>query len=327
MDPKATKMIMMGYASNGYRLFDPEKKKIVIGRNVTFDEDVLVNQEQLVEILDESEITDTVADVDADEQLNETEANDTQNEMQEEPESEISSSLRRGTRNRRPPERYRDNYGKSAFELCAEKYVQNDPSTLEKAKQGNDWKLWKIAIESEYNSLLKNNTWTLCDLPTNRKEIQCKWVFKVKRNFDGTVDKYKARLCAKGFSQKKGFDYNETYAPVAKITTFRVLMAVACHENLFVHQIYVNCAFLNGFLDEEIYMAQPEGYEIGSKVCKLNKSLYGLKQSPRMWNQRFDNYVLKLKFNRCESDSCLYVKFEGKMKIYLLLFVDDLIDQ
>lgn len=121
---------------------------------------------------------------------------------------------------------------------------------------------------------MKNGTWTLCDLPPGRKPISCKWTFKLKHKANGEVDKHKARLVARGFTQKKGFDYEETYSPTAKLTTFRTLMAIANHFGYHVEQMDVNSAFLNGNLSEEIYMTQPEGFvKDKTKVCKLIKSL------------------------------------------------------
>lgn len=148
--------------------------------------------------------------------------------------------------------------------------------------------------------------------------IKCKWTFKLKKDHEGNIVRHKARLVAKGFSQVKGFDYNETFAPVAKITTFRVLMAVVNHENMHAHQMDVKTAFLNGKLNQDIYMEQPG-------VCKLNKALYGLKQSPRLWNERFNSFILSLGLKRSESDSCLYIHITKDGKLFLLIFVDDMI--
>jgi len=131
--------------------------------------------------------------------------------------------------------------------------VENDPLTIAEAKQRDDWSKWKEAIDNEYRSLMKNKTWTLCELPKGRETISCKWVFKLKRKVNGEVDKYKARLVARGFSQKFGFDYSETYAPVAKLVTLRVLLAVANEMNMYIHQMDVKSVFLNGELTDEIY--------------------------------------------------------------------------
>lgn len=184
----------------------------------------------------------------------------------------------------------------------------------------------KNAIEEEYASLIKNGTWTLCNLPNGRKPISNKWIFKLKLKANDEIDKYKARLVARGFTQEKGFDFNETYSPTAKLVTFRVLMAISVHFGLHIHQMDVKCAFLNGKLNEEVYMLQPKGFEDGtSKVCKLEKSLYGLKQDSRMWNERFHQFMVRIGFKRCLGDQCLYVKTTNGIPCYVLLFVDDLL--
>lgn len=240
--------------------------------------------------------------------------------------------LRRSSRVRKPVQRYGDfeyenfEFGNMAHALSANEYVQNDPISMKEAKQRSDWPQWKGAINEEYSSLMKNGTWTLCKLPGNRRAISCKWVFKLKQKANGEVDKYKARLVARGFTQSKGFDYNETYSPTAKLTTFRVILAIAVHHDYHIHQMDVKCAFLNGHLNEEIYMTQPEGFENGTNmVCKLNKSLYGLKQASRMWNERFNEFMLKIGFARCLNDHCLYIKKSNDIICYILLYVDDLL--
>jgi hypothetical protein len=158
--------------------------------------------------------------------------------------------------------------------------MDDDPKTYEEAIKSHDSAFWKEAINDEMDSIVGNNTWKLVDLPPGSKPIGCKWVFRKKIKTDGTVDKFKARLVAKGFTQKQGLDYFDTYAPVARIATIRVLIALASVHNLVIHQMDVKTAFLNGELEEEVYMEQPEGFVVPGqehKVCKLVKSLYGLK--------------------------------------------------
>ena len=149
---------------------------------------------------------------------------------------------------------------------------------------------WKLAVKEEMDALRKNNTWSITVLPHNKRAIGCKWVFTVKCKADGNVERYKARLVAKGFTQTHGIDYQETFAPVAKINSIRILLSLAVNFNWPLHQFDVKNAFLNGELHEEVYMSLPPGFEenLGrDKVCKLKKSLYGLKQSPRAWFERF----------------------------------------
>jgi len=144
---------------------------------------------------------------------------------------------------------------------------------VEKALNGEDAKKWEITMQEEYDSLIVNNTWSLVPLLKGKKPISCKWVFKIKHGVDG----YKARLVARGFTQTFGIDYNETFAPVAKFVSIRCILALVAIENMGIHQMDVKTTFLNGDLEEEIYMEQPEGFtqEGEHLVCKLHKSLYG----------------------------------------------------
>ena len=140
---------------------------------------------------------------------------------------------------------------------------------------------WKEAINDEVESILQNHTWELVDLPLGSKPLGYKWIFKKKMKADGSIDKYKARLVIKGCKKKEGLDYFDTYSPVTRISSVRMLIAIVAIHNLEIHQMDVKTAFLNGDLDEEIYMEQPEGFIVPGqekKVCQLVKSLYGLKQ-------------------------------------------------
>ncbi|GJR43063.1 zinc finger, CCHC-type containing protein, partial [Tanacetum coccineum] len=175
----------------------------------------------------------------------------------------------------------RDQVG-SQYSYCYS--IEEDPRTYNEAMQSRDSAFWKEAIDDEIGSIMENNTWVLSDLPPGCKPLGCKWIFKRKMKVDGTIDKFKARLVIQGFRQKEGIDYFDTYAPVARITTIRLLLALAAIHNLVIHQMDVKTAFLNGDLDEEVYMKQPEGFVMPGnehKVCKLVKSLYGLKQAPK----------------------------------------------
>ena len=144
------------------------------------------------------------------------------------------------------------------------------------------------------NALRKNGMWELVDLPRDKKTIGCKSVFSVKYKADGSIERYKARLVAKGFTQTYGIDYQETFAPVAKINSIQVLLSLAVNSNWPLHQLDVKNAFLNGDLEEEVFMSLPLGFEerLGvDKVCRLRKSLYGLKQSSRAWFECFDRAI------------------------------------
>ena len=159
--------------------------------------------------------------------------------------------------------------------------------------------------------------------------IGVKWVYKTKYNADGKVEKHKARLVAKGFSQQLGIDYNETFAPVARLDTVRMILSIAAQKNWKVYQMDVKSAFLNGILEEEVYIKQPLGYEIlgeEHKVYKLKKALYGLKQAPRAWYKRIDSYFVNNGFSKCVYEPTLYIKVSNEGEILIVcLFVDGLI--
>ncbi|GJW85150.1 zinc finger, CCHC-type containing protein [Tanacetum coccineum] len=220
----------------------------------------------------------------------------------------------------------RDQVG-SQYSYCYS--IEEDPRTYNEAVQSRDAAFWKEAIDDEIGSIMENNTWVLSDLPPGCKPLGCKWIFKRKMKVDGTIDKFKARLVIQGFRQKEGIDYFDTYAPVARITTIRLLLALAAIHNLVIHQMDVKTAFLNGDLDEEVYMKQPEGFVMPGnehKVCKLVKSLYGLKQAPKQWHQKFDEVVLSSGFHLNQSDKCVYSKFDNSGKgVIICLYVDDML--
>lgn len=207
--------------------------------------------------------------------------------------------------------------------------TEADPQTLEEAMKDRDAAFWKEALNDEMDSIMEKNTWELVDLPPGCKPIKCKLLFRRKRRVDGSIEKHKVRLVAKGFTQKHGIDYFDTYSPVARIATIRLLIAIAATNKLVIHQMDVKTTFLNGELDEKIYMEQPEGFVMPgqeNKVCRLRKSLYGLKQAPKQWHQKFDQVILADGFKINESDKCVYTKFDGKGNgVIICLYVDDML--
>lgn len=338
LDDKSIKNIMVGYATNGYRLWDSSKKNIIIARNVVFDESVCLSNHKAVVDISETEFEATDDEEGANSNNPEEVTLKEDEFVEEKPVGEnfqnkiiADDSIPlcktwQSKRERRQPERFgKCSSSDMAYALNAELFVDDSPVNLSEAKQRDDWEQWKLAIDDEMDALARNKTWTLTSLPAGRKTVKCRWVFKIKKDERGDVQKYKARLVAKGFTQKHGFDYSETYSPVAKLTTFRVLLAIANHQNLFVHQMDVKSAFLQGILTEEIYMEMPEGFRDGEQVCKLNKSLYGLKQSSRLWNNRFHAFMIKIGFHRSEADYCLYIRIQKSTTFFLLLYVDDVL--
>ena len=205
-----------------------------------------------------------------------------------------------------------------------------EPGSYRKAMMSPDKHEWKAAIDKEYNSQIKNNTWTLVPLPAGRRAIGCLWRFKVKRDQDGQIVKYKARLCARGDHQEAGIDYTESFSPTVRYQTLRTLLALACHYDLEIQQFDVVCAFLNADVPESIYMDQPEGFEQaapggGRLVCKLNRALYGLVQAPRCWNKKVTDWLEDYGFKQSQVDPGIYIMYVND-KIYILaLYVDDAI--
>ena len=182
-------------------------------------------------------------------------------------------------------------------------------------------------MKEEYDALMKNETWELVKKPENAPIVDCKWVYRVKQDKDGNVTKLKSRLVARGFSQQYGVNYWESYSPVIKNSTLRLLLAIAVEEDYFIEQIDIKNAYVNSDLEELIYMRQPDGFVIGENmVCRLKKSLYGLKQSGYQWNKLLNEKLIKvLGFKRLKSDPCVYVKVRENEKIIIAVYVDDLL--
>jgi hypothetical protein len=223
---------------------------------------------------------------------------------------------------RKPGEWYRANLASSKDGAYAP-----DPMTYEEALAGADADLWRKAMDEEMTSLLENGTWELGKLPEGAKALPMKWVYKIKRDAQENVERYKARLVAKGYLQREGIDFEEVYAPMSKHTTLRALLAVVAERDLVLHQLNVKTAFLNGELEEEIYMQQAQGYEEGGPecVCHLKKTLYGLRQAPRAWHTHLKEELEGLEFRASETDPALFVKGMGCDATYILIWVDDIL--
>ena len=202
--------------------------------------------------------------------------------------------------------------------------VPFEPKTYKQAISCDESSQWKIAMEQELEAIRQHETWTLVDLPKDRTAIGSKWIYKIKTDSSDNFV-YKARLVAQGFTQKYGEDYDEVFAPVARPTSFRILLTIAGKENMSVMQFDVKTAFLNGNLDQEIYMNIPKGFQQTNKVLKLRKSLYGLKQAARIWNQAISECLLLLKFKQSKHDNCLFINQAYHETCYLIIHVDDIL--
>jgi hypothetical protein len=199
-----------------------------------------------------------------------------------------------------------------------------DPQSIEQARSEL---CWRQAMQTEMQSIEANKTWDVNDLPKNQKAIGLKWVFKVKKDPNGNVVKHKARLVAKGYAQRQGVDFDEVFAPVARIETVRVLLALAVQNGWEVHHMDVKSTFLNGDLSETVNVQQPPGFIVGKgdKVLKLRKALYGLRQAPRAWNAKLDKELMALGFVRSKLEHAVYRRSSKGSFLIVGVYVDDLI--
>ena len=323
LDDRSRILVHLGTepGSKAYRLLEPKSKRIVVSRDVYFEEEKqwswsnevgseegsfeveilpLRSNERYLETQDISEDDESI-----DEVVDDADNEDEEESMEPEP--------RRSSRVSAKPSYLND------YVLMAEveseillMLVNNEPWDFNEAREH---KVWVRACEEELTSIEKNNTWILVDLPKSFKPIGLKWVFKIKRNADGSVSKYKARLVAKGYVQRHGIDYDEVFAPVARVETIRMVIAFAASKDWEIHHLDVKTAFLHGELKEEVYVNQPEGFVIEGKedkVYKLHKALYGLRQAPRAWNVKLNGILKSLGFTRCSKEPSLYRKTEKK---------------
>lgn len=354
--PKSTPCIFVGYSSTtkGYTLYNTATGKISVSRDVKFFEDLQGADESKNDLTDinhffscqiRNEVeelpvnqlhggdggagdnggdgrddTQTVAEAAEDE--DDDEETEDFRDADYVPPADLSAVEMRhpSQRIRRPVERY------CAQAVEASSGGNHDPQTPIEALSGQDATNWKKAMEDEYKSLIENETWTLVNLPEGRKAISNKWVFKTKLGADGTIDRYKARLVVKGCSQRRGIDYTETFSPVVRYASIRFLVAMAARLDLDIDQMDVVTAFLQGDLKEEVYMKQPDSLEDGTeRVCRLRKSLYGLKQASRCWNEKLGAVLKKAGLTCSSVDTCIYFRINASDILIVAVYVDDLL--
>lgn len=347
-DKKAEKGMMVGYEENvkGYRIYFPERNEVEIKRDVVFlnreireeklqvkdgkekEPTTSINLKEVLENnntetdmnkptanLDETlEMTHTSVEEDGSECYGDSEYFPCSDEDDEESLLE-ESSLPKEERSKRV--RKQTSFFKCNNVLLNES--ECEPLTYTEAMKRSDASRWSEAIAKELQTLKYNNTWINCNVPLNVKPVSSKWVFRIK-NVNNSLQ-YKARLVARGFEQQELFDLNDIYAPVAKLSTFRLFVAVATKLNMPIYQMDVTSAFLYGEIKGEVYLSLPEGAYSGTdNVVKLKKSLYGLKSSPKCWNLKFNTFITREGFVRSKCDSCFYKKYNGSDKIFLLIF-------
>nr|DAD41107.1 TPA_asm: hypothetical protein HUJ06_015430 [Nelumbo nucifera] len=339
LEDKSFTCVLLGVSeeSKAYRLYDPIAKKIVISRDVVFEEEKSWDwdksyEEQVVVVLEWGDNEENAATNNEDEaeiedgSSAEEVAADSPNLVEE----ESSPSSIEG-RVRRPPVWMRDyemgeGLSEEEDETNLALFASADPLYFEEAVKSAKW---RAAMDSEIKSIENNDTWVLTDSPAGAKKIGVKWIYKTKLNEHGNVDKYKARLVAKGYTQQHGVDYIEVFAPVARMDTIRIIIALVAQKSWTIYQLDVKSTFLHGELSEEVFVEQPRGYEQKDnphKIYKLKKALYGLKQAPRAWFNRIEAHLVNEGFERCHSENTLFVKTSKGGKILIVsLYVDDLI--
>ena len=321
LDARSEKGRFIGYPKDslGYYFYFPSDQRISISRNAHFLEKEFLEEGGMgrnVELKEES------------------------NEQRTEP-AEIGPSsqqttvpdtvvpVRKSIRTIKPPQRYGflNEQDFESFLVGAHDYG-DDPRTYQEAILDRDSGRWLEAMKSEMDSMYANQVWTLVDPPEGIVPIGCKWVFKRKIGKDGKVETYKARLVAKGYTQKQGLDYEETFSPVAMVKSIRIMLAIAAYYDYEIWQMDVKTAFLNGFIEENIYMEQPQGFVSANdshKVCKLHRSIYGLKQASRSWNIRFDDTIKSFGFVKNPDEPCVYKLVKDHAITFLILYVDDIL--
>lgn len=347
---KGREYIFVGYstATKGYRLYDIDQHKVVIKRDVKFQEWMFMENKNRADFSDMIYKNNCQADkesqnVSADKTINTNcsaspqidyeDAEAEPNHMENIPESSNDEEqlpkygpgrpriVRTGAPGRPAKQKNRLNVIQTTEEVKV-------PENVTAAINDTHSSKWKEAMQLEFNSLVANNTWSLVDLPANKKTIGNKWVFSLKRDAEGNIERYKARLVAKGCSQQYGVNYEETYSPVVRYATIRMVFALAAELQLYMHQMDICTAYLNGELSDEIYMVQPEMFinkRHPNKVAKLNKAIYGLKQSGREWNVKLDNALKKFGFISCSSEPCLYTKLMDNNINIIAVYVDDIL--
>jgi transposase InsO family protein len=355
MDKKAKKGYLIGYdGEERYRVYLREQNKVITSRDVQFHERLTecrvsvklplkdLDTEDRESIPDSSvkrNLTKSGKDFnEAGEKDNATENESfeetTQQDSKEDSRFDPSLNSKEGSSTEesrwksflRNPLQLKKPAHLQDYATCIEVFsVFETPQTYKEAIESDQSAEWRKAMESEIASLKANDTWEIVDLPKGAKAIPCRWVYRVKETQTGEIERYKARLVIKGFNQRYGIDYKETFSPVAKLATIRSILSVAANEGLHLGQFDVTTAFLYGELEECIFMQQPPGYETGNagKVCKLKRSLYGLKQAPRCWNKRFITYIRRLGMKISEADPCLFIRESNREKLLLAVYVDD----
>ncbi|CAK9800955.1 Retrovirus-related Pol polyprotein from transposon TNT 1-94 [Anthophora plagiata] len=331
-EPRSEKCIFLGYSddSKTYRMWSVKTEKVRKSRDVKFvvDNQLPESREKKKEFFDfnlqrSQDKAESIAS-EEEEDILETEENE-EREILPRRGRGRPRIIRSGQRGRPKRAYIPAQQVTHDAQLCIQ---ENSTPTVEEALTGPYASAWQKAMEAEYNALNENKAWKLVERPANQNVIGCRWVLRTKYNADGTVERRKARLVAKGYAQQPGVDFEETFAPVVRLSSIRAIVATAAQLNLKLYQLDIVMAYINGDLNEDVFMEQPEGFtKPGEKdlVCKLQRSLYGLKQSGRQWYEKLDAQLRKLKLKPCNADKCVYFRREKEDIVLVAIYVDDLI--
>lgn len=334
LDERAERRIFLGYdrSSPSYIVYNPDDRSVKCSRNVKF------NLSESVPPCDSVGIPHIAKPIDQDDKLNDEDikhkvVDKVEDKVEANPTVEETINVRPKRVNKLPSylqdyvldDKYNEDECKITIDYCC-KMNMNIPRTIEEALASEEAYKWKEAMHDEVSSLRENNTWDIVKLPEHCNVISGKWVFNLKSDNKNNITKYKARYVAHGFLQREGIDYQETFAPTARLVSIRTILQCAIMYDFTIHQMDVKTAFLNAPIDYPVYLKQPKGFEEGEDlVCRLNKSLYGLKQSSRMWNITIDRFMCDMKFQRSDIDHCLYIRKTDTDIIYIIIWVDDIL--
>lgn len=325
-DAKARKVHLVGYepTTKNFRLYDPASRKVIVSCDVNFNENCI--RSEYVILSDKTNENDSESESTDSELANESSAENSIGNNDPRTPANSNNSIPDGNLEAPQKRNLRVNPAKVIPFDAAKGYLAMfvEPSSYEEAIKSEQNTEWKRAIVEELESLDENQTWEIIDKPSDcANVVGSKWVFKLK-TAPNEDPKYKARVVAKGFSQSDGIDFKETFAPVVRYDTVRVILSLAAIYDMEIAQFDVKTAFLNGILEETIYMKVPEGVEHkDGQVCRLKRSLYGLKQSSRVWNSRFVDFVRDCNLKQSLSDTCVFYGTICNEKVILLLYVDD----
>ncbi|GJU46388.1 ribonuclease H-like domain, reverse transcriptase, RNA-dependent DNA polymerase [Tanacetum coccineum] len=348
LDDRSTKMVYLGneQGSKAYRLFDPTTQRICVSRDVKFKEDETWDWKDYMKtqpIEDDNEFPnndDDYASPSRDSPLH-SQTPHTPSTQSSEINSQVTPNFSTqsyyqsdndSTQIINSPSHF-DHTPLRGFRTLSDLYENTEELLLaedepKNYKEASSDQKWIEAMKVELDSINRNNTWELTTLPKGHKAIGLKWVFKTKKDANGNIIKHKARLVAKGYIQQHGIDFEEVFAPVARMETIRLLLAIAANNKWEVHHLDVKSAFLHGDLKEEVYVTQPEGFvkrQDNGKVYRLIKALYGLRQAPRAWNIKLDNTLKSLDFKKCALEQAIYTKTSKDSTLLIGVYVDDLI--